>query len=78
MRTWEMKEAKAELCELIKLCFIEGPQALSVDGKEAVLLSKAQYDKLANKKPHLVDFLRHSPLVGLDLDLTRDQSLTRY
>jgi prevent-host-death family protein len=78
MNIWQLQEAKARLSEVVRLCNREGPQMISVQGVEkAVLLSKVDYEKLIGKKPHLIDFLRTSPLVGVELDLQRDQSLDR-
>lgn len=48
---------------------------LSVHGqKTAIIISKNDYEKLSGKKPHLVDFLQASPLIGIGLDLQRDTS----
>ncbi len=78
MKTWQLQAAKARLSELVKICNQEGPQMLSVHGEDkAVLISKNDYEKLIAKKPHLVDFLRASPLVGVKLELQRDTSLDR-
>jgi hypothetical protein len=44
----------------------------------AVLLSRADYDRLAGTSQSLVDFMRCSPLYGQDdLVIERDRSLTR-
>lgn len=41
MHTWQLQEAKARLSEVVRLCLHEGPQMLTVRGKEeVVLLSK--------------------------------------
>lgn len=78
MQTWQLQQAKARLSELIRKCTKEGPQYLSVHGKmEAVLLSKSDFDKLTKKEPNFVDFMRNSPLMGVKLDLKRDNSLER-
>lgn len=78
MHTWQLQEAKARLSEMVRMCQSEGPQMLSVRSEEtAVLISKLDYEKLIGEKPHLIDFLRTSPLVGVALDLQRDQSLDR-
>lgn len=78
MQTWQLQQAKAQLSELIRKCAKEGPQSLSVRGEEkAILLSKADFDKLTKTKPDFVDFMRKSPLVGVALDLKRDNTLER-
>lgn len=78
MTQWQLQEAKAKLSEVIKMALSKGPQHITVRGKEeAVLLSKADYDKLTRKNQTLVSFMRSSPLCGLDLDITRDTSSMR-
>lgn len=44
----------------------------------AVVLSKAEYERLTGAGQSLVEFMRRSPLFGADdIDLSRDASLTR-
>jgi prevent-host-death family protein len=78
MSTWQLQEAKAQLSEVVRLCSSEGPQVLTVRGKEeAVLVSKAEYDKLTGKKPSFIKFMRSSPLYGINLVIERDKSMSR-
>jgi len=78
MHTWQLQEAKAHLSEVIRLSAQQGPQILTVRGKEeAVLISKKEYERLIGSKPNLFDFMSQSPLKGLDIDLTRNQSKIR-
>ncbi len=78
MQTWQLQEAKAHLSEVVRLCIQQGPQLLTVRGKdEAVLLSKTDYERLMGTKPNLFDFMRASPLKGLDIRCERDQSQNR-
>lgn len=78
MHVWQLQDAKAQLSELIRLSSVEGPQVLTVRGKEeAVLLSKKEYDKLIGKKQNFLAFMQNSPLKGIDLDLKRDKSKAR-
>lgn len=79
MHTWQMQEAKSRLSEVVKEAEREGPQEITVHGRSvAVVLSRADYDRLAGTGESLVDFMRRSPLAGAeDLDFPRDQSLTR-
>lgn len=78
MKHWQLQEAKAKLSHLIHLTTTNGPQGISVRGKEeVVLISKKAYDDLMGKKPDFISLLRKSPLYGLSLDLERDQSLPR-
>ena len=78
MRSWQLQEAKARLSEVVKRSQREGPQEISVRGEAAVVvLSKAEYDRLRRRKPSLIEFLRRSPLVGLELQFERDRSPSR-
>jgi prevent-host-death family protein len=69
---WQMQEAKAKLSELVKAAD-KYPQIITVRGKEkAVLLSMEEYKKLAeSKKPSLLEFIRNSPLYGVELELPK-------
>lgn len=79
MHTWQLQEAKSRLSEVVKGAEREGPQEITVHGRPvAVVLSRADYDRLAGTGESLVAFMRRSPLAGAeDLDLQRDQSSTR-
>jgi prevent-host-death family protein len=79
MRAWQIQEAKAHLSELVRETEHAGPQAITWHGREvAVVLSKAEYERLTGTGQSLVEFMRSSPLFGAeDIDLRRDPSLTR-
>ena len=78
MRRWQLQEAKARLSEVVRSSQREGPQEISVRGESAVVvISKTEYDRLRRRKPSLVEFLRRSPLSGLDLSIERDRTPPR-
>ena len=78
MRTWRLQEAKSNLNEVVKRAQSQGPQNITVHGEPvAVLISRRDYLKLTHPKPSLVELLRTSPLVGSDLDISREQTPTR-
>ena len=79
MRAWQIQEAKARLSEVVKDAEREGPQELTLHGRsEAVVVSKAEYDRLAGTGESLVAFMRRSPLYGQDdIEFERDKGLTR-
>ena len=79
MRAWQIQEAKSQLSELLRQTESVGPQAITWHGREvAVVMSKAEYERLTGAGQSLVDFMRRSPLFGADdIDLDRDTSLTR-
>jgi antitoxin Phd len=75
---WQVQSAKARFSELFRRARTEGPQIITRQGTEAVvMISHERYDQLVSK-PHrpksLVQFFRESPLVGIKLDLERDKS----
>ena len=73
-----MQEAKARLSEVIKQAKKEGPQTITMRGEPtAVVLSKDEYERLKHPKRNFVDFMGKSPLYGVDIDLKREQTLTR-
>jgi len=78
---WQVQTAKARFSEVFRLALTEGPQRITRQGKEGVvMISDEQYEKLVGKSRQaksLVQFFRDSPLVGVDLDLERDQDTGR-
>jgi prevent-host-death family protein len=79
MRSWQIQEAKAHLSELLRDTESAGPQEITWHGRAvAVVLSKAEYERLTGARQSLVEFMRQSPLFGADdIDLTRDTNVTR-
>ena len=79
MHAWQMQEAKARLSEVVKLAESEGPQDITVHGRSvAVVVSRATFERLSGSGQSLVEFIRQSPLHGLEeLDFERDRSVTR-
>jgi prevent-host-death family protein len=78
MTRWQLQEAKARFSEVVKSATTEGPQEITVRGEPAaVLLSAADYARLTREKPGFVEFLRQSPLRGVELKIARDRSAAR-
>jgi prevent-host-death family protein len=78
VRTWQLQEAKNKFSEVVEEALKHGPQVITRRGIEtAVVLSYAEYRKLALSQKKLSDFFRESPMAGVDLDLTRDTSSRR-
>ncbi|HET7922954.1 MAG TPA: type II toxin-antitoxin system Phd/YefM family antitoxin [Gammaproteobacteria bacterium] len=75
---WQLQEAKNKLSRVVAEAQKSGPQVITVHGKEAaVLLSAAEYRKLARKQGSLIQFFRKSPLHGIELDLRRPRDTGR-
>lgn len=78
MQSWPVQEAKARFSELMRDTVVNGPQAITVRGRRtAVVLSVQDYDRLKRPRSSLTEFLRKSPLGGIELDIERDRSPPR-
>ena len=78
MPKWQLQEAKARLSEVVKKAAKEGPQKITVHGDPAaVVISSKEYERLKRPKDSFVQFMRRSPLYGVELDLRREQTPTR-
>ncbi|SRR5229473_3535416 len=79
--SWQIQSAKARFSEVFRKARTEGPQRITRQGKEGVVMvAEEQFDRLVGKSRQpkdIVDFFRQSPLMGLDLDLRRDRSPAR-
>ncbi len=70
---WQLQEAKNKFSEVVEAALATGPQVITRRGAEtAIVLSYADYRKLLLSQKKLSDFFRESPLVGVELDLTRN------
>lgn len=73
---WKLEEAKAHFSEVVRLAQSQGPQRVSVRGRDAVvIMSVEELERLAPSKPRppLLDFLEGLRLDGLDLTREPDQ-----
>ena len=79
MQNWPIQEAKARFSELVRATEHGGPQAITWHGREvAVVVSRAEYERLTGAGESLVEFMRRSPLYGVeDIEFGRDASLPR-
>ena len=79
--SWQIQSAKARFSEVFRRARTEGPQRITKQGKEGVVMvAEEQFDRLVGKSrqpKNLVQFFRQSPLVGVDLDLERDRDAER-
>lgn len=80
---WKLEDAKARFSEVVRRAQSEGPQRVTVRGRDAVvIISVAELDRLLPKdasNPAFVPFLEGLGLEGLslerDVDLGRDVAL---
>lgn len=74
MTRWQLQEAKARLSEVVNSAR-KGPQEITVRGEPAaVVVSVEEYRRLKKKKTSFVEFIRNSPLMGVDLKIERDRT----
>jgi antitoxin Phd len=80
-RAWQLHAAKAKFSEVFRLARTEGPQRITRQGKEGVvMISDEQYRRLmvkSHQPKSLVRFFRESPLAGVRLDWERDKDAGR-
>jgi prevent-host-death family protein len=75
-RAWQIQSAKARFSEVFRRARAEGPQRITRQGKEGVvMIADETYEQLVarSRQPKsLVQFFRQSPMMGLELDLERN------
>jgi antitoxin Phd len=75
--SWQIQTAKARFSEVFRRARTEGPQLITRQGKEGVvMISGEQYEQLVGKSHQpksIVQFFRESPLVGVELNLEREK-----
>lgn len=72
--TWTVAQAKAKLSEVIEKARHQGPQAITRNGKSAVIVVDAalwERTQKRDRKGNFADFLLSSPLRGSGLKITR-------
>lgn len=75
---WQLQDAKNKLSEVVRKARDEGPQVITLRGADAaVVVSAKDYRRLSRPKGSLIEFLRKSPLVGVELDLGRSRDTGR-
>lgn len=77
MQTWALQDAKAHFSQVVRAAK-QTPQSVTVHGTPAVIvLSVDAYQALLTPPTSFATFIRQSPLVGVGLDLSRDDSPAR-
>jgi antitoxin Phd len=73
-QSWQLHAAKARFSELVRRALTEGPQYVTKQGKDAVVVVPTEeFERLQRKKKKgsLLQFFAESPLVGSGIDLER-------
>jgi antitoxin Phd len=80
-RNWQLQTAKARFSELFRKARAEGPQWVTRQGKDAVVVVAAEeFQRLRarSRQPEsLVEFFAKSPLAGANLELDRPRDYGR-
>ena len=81
MNTWKLEDAKNRFSEVVRMALAQGPQRVTRNGRDAVVvLSAGEYERLAAPRD-LVEFLRESPLAEAfaagDFELERPRDMGR-
>src|SRR5713101_7415150 len=75
--SWQIQTAKARFSEVFRRARTEGPQLITRQGREGVvMISGEQYEELTGRShqpENVVDFFQQSPFVAVDLDLERQR-----
>lgn len=78
---WQLQTAKARFSELFRRTRTEGPQWITKQDKEAVVMLPAEdFEALtarAKQPKSFVQFMRESPLVGSGINLEREEDYGR-
>lgn len=74
LRGWKLEDAKARFSEVVRLARSEGPQRVSVRGKDAVVvISVEALERLIPAAPERVSFVAFMEGLHLDgLDIARE------
>jgi antitoxin Phd len=78
---WQLQTAKAQFSEVFRRARSEGPQLVTRQGKEAVVILPAEeFERLSmrSRQPEsLVQFFADSPLAKVKIDLKRKRDFGR-
>ena len=79
MERWKLEDAKARLSEVVRLAATNGPQLVTIRGKDAaVILAPEEYKQLLPKPKGHLPLVRFLQGLGLDrLDIARDSDTGR-
>jgi len=70
--TWKIKDARANFSELVDRAISDGPQIVTRNGKNAVVVvSAGEWERRNRRRGDLVDFFASSPLREEGLTIER-------
>jgi prevent-host-death family protein len=75
---WSVAQAKARLSEVIDRALDQGPQAITRNGRAAVVVvSAGEWVRKTGRKGTLADFFAASPLRGSGIEIERARGRVR-
>jgi prevent-host-death family protein len=76
--TWGVAKAKAQFSALIDRALSEGPQSITRNGRNQVVVVAAdEWERKTKRKGTLAEFFSNSPLRNSGIKITRDKSKAR-
>lgn len=75
VRTWQIKDARANFSALVDKAISDGPQIVTRNGKKAVVvISAEEWARRERRHGDLVEFFANSPLreEGVEIERQRD------
>jgi prevent-host-death family protein len=76
--SWSVAGAKAHLSEVIERALANGPQVITRNGRDAVVVvSTQEWERKAARKGSLAEFFAASPLRGSELAIERPDDAPR-
>jgi len=76
-RVWKLEDAKAKFSEVVRLARSEGPQRVTLRGKEAVaVVAIEELDRMTSRapakpEPSLIELLQSTEIYKLDIERSR-------
>jgi len=77
---WALQDAKARFSEVVRKAKTEGPQTITVHGREAVVvLSIEEYRRIRGEPTGqvLIDLMQNSPLGDIEFEHARTPAIAR-
>ena len=77
-KLWTVAKAKAQLSQVIEQALTTGPQTITRNGRDAVVVvSVEEWERKTKRKGSLADFFAESPLRNSGLVIKRDREKPR-
>jgi prevent-host-death family protein len=77
MKAWALQDAKAHFSQVVRAAK-QAPQSVTIHGAPAVVIMSVEtYQGLLTPSTSFAAFIRQSPLIGVELDLSREDSSAR-